>query len=151
MSVPASRIAAQRLGAPRAATRAGDARLEVVRARTRANRRHRVAPLVSAALVSSSLLAVVVGHAVLAQEQVRLAAVQAEVTSAQVVHRRDIVSVANLGDPSRVLREAETTLHMVTPGQVIQVPHVTLGTPVQAPKVSPDTTSATAPATKSGT
>jgi len=137
MSVPASRLRAQRAAPQRGHAQPAPARLEVVRERARRSRRQRITPVISAVLVSGSLLAVVVGHALVAQEQVRLATVDAALTAAQLAHRHDVVSVAKLEDPARILREAETKLRMVTPGQVVQLPHVRLTTPLPSPALTP--------------
>lgn len=133
-----------RVGERRQAVRAEPAPLEVVRRRARPARRHRVVPLASAATVAVSALAVVLGHSYLVQEQVRLAAAEAAVTAAQVQHHHEMVSVAHLENPSRILRSAEATLHMVTPGSIDQVPYVTLGVPLPTPSLAPGTVSSTA-------
>ena len=123
---------------PQPAKRAEDRRapLEVVAQRTRRVRRRRLAPLVSAAVVSGSLLLVVIGHAELAQGQVRLANLQAEITSAQLLHQREVLALAQLENPSRILAVAEGTLHMASPSQVRQLAHVPLGVPLPAPHVA---------------
>jgi len=87
-------------------------------------------------MVTGSLLFVVVGHAELAQAQVRLANVQAEITSAQLLHQREVLALASLENPSRILRVAEDTLHMAPPSQVHQLAHVPLGVPLAAPHVT---------------
>lgn len=83
----------------------------------------------------------VIGHAVLAQDQLRLGAVQSAITTAQAVHRREVISVANLENPSRIVREAEQSLHMVTPSTVDQLPSVTLKKPLPTPSVAPSASS----------
>jgi hypothetical protein len=113
--------------------------LEVVEARTRRVRRRHLAPLLSGAVVSASLLLVVIGHAELAQGQVRLANVQAKITSARLLHQREVLAVANLENPSRILQVAEGTLHMALPSQVHQLAHVPLGVALPAPHVAPST------------
>ncbi|MGH2931133.1 MAG: hypothetical protein ACRDL8_23215, partial [Solirubrobacteraceae bacterium] len=60
-----------------------------------------MAPAAAGALVACSLLAVVVGHAELAQGQVRLASINSSLTAAQTTHRKEALSVANLENPSR--------------------------------------------------
>ncbi len=130
--------------APRAATQPGHATdrrppLEVVAPRPRHLRRGRLAPLLSAAVVSASLLVVVIGHAELAQGQMRLAKVEAEITSARLVHQREVLDVANLENPLRILQVAEDTLHMAPPSQVHQLAHVPLGVPLPAPHVTAST------------
>jgi len=115
--------------------RAGEARkpLEVVSRRSRRVRRRRLLPVLAACILSGSLFAVVIGHAELAQDQMRLAAVQSAITAAQSAHRREVISVANLENPARIVREAETSLHMQTPSSIVQLPHVTLHAPLSQP------------------
>lgn len=127
---PASRALRQ----PQAATRPT---LQVVGRGASRARRRRAAPVLAAALVCGSLLAVVAAHAELAQQQVRLATVEADVTAAQAVHHEEELSLANLENPTRIVGEAEQTLHMVTPGQVDQLAHVSLDVPLPAPTVLP--------------
>ncbi len=148
MSTASARLGALRAEVARASARAVPAPLrgpaparraplEVVTARRRRFRRRRLAPVLSAAMVSASLFIVVIGHAELAQGQVRLANMEAAITAAQIVHRRDVLTIANLENPSRILREAEQSLHMAPPSQVLQLPHVSLGVPLANPHVAP--------------
>ena len=134
MTVPASPL--QRAAPRRGQAQVERARLEIVAQRARRRRRRRLAPMISVALVSGSLLSVVVGHALVAQEQVKLQTVETALTAAEVAHRHDVVSVATLQAPSRIVFEAESRLHMVTPGQIVQVPYVPLTTTLPPPKVS---------------
>jgi hypothetical protein len=97
-------------------------------------------------LVVGSLLAVVLGHAMLAQTQVRLSDVQSALAAEQTAHRQDVLALAQLETPSRIAAEAQLQLHMVTPARVVQVPSVSLTTPLPVPKVAP-APAATAPAT----
>lgn len=141
-------VAAARV-APEPARRAQGRRppLEVVAPRARRVRRRSLAPILSAAVVSISLLAVVVAHAELAQGQMRLANVQSEITSARLLHQREGLALANLENPSRILRVAEDTLHMASPTQVQQLAHVPLNVALAPPHVT--TPSGSAPATSS--
>lgn len=136
MSVTAPHPSA-RTGERRADVRADPARLEIVRARARRARRRRALPVVSAATVALSLLAVTLGHSYVAQEQVKLAAIESAVTAAQVQHHQEMVSVANLENPARILRSAEATLHVTSPGHIDQVPHVSLRAPLASPALAP--------------
>ncbi len=86
--------------------------------------------------MSGSLLFVVAGHAELAQGQVRLANLQVEITSAQLLHQREVLALAELENPSRILAVAEGTLHMRSPSQVRQLAHVPLGVVLPAPHVA---------------
>jgi hypothetical protein len=119
--------------------------LEVVGRRTHRVRRRRAAPVLAAVFVSGSLLTVVLGHAELAQQQVRLTSVEADVTAAQAVHHQEELSLANLENPTRIVSEAELTLHMVTPRQVDQLPYVSLEVPLAAPTVLPASSGARSP------
>lgn len=113
------------------------------------SRRRRVGPILSIVLVVGSLLAAVVGHAVLAEGQIRLSAVQSAVAAAQTVNRQETLSVAELETPSRIFQEAKQELGMVSPGQVDQLPTVPLGTPLPTPTVSPAPAAASAGAVAS--
>ena len=105
--------------------------------------------MISVVVVIGSLLAVVLGHAMEAQTQVRLSADQAALSAEQTTHREDVLALAQLETPSRIAAEAQSQLHMVTPSQVVQVPSVSLTTPLPTPKVAPapsgTTTAPTAP------
>lgn len=109
--------------------------LEIVERRRRVRRR-RTAPILSAALVSGSLFLVVVAHAELTQGQVGLSAVEQAVTSAQTTHRQEVLALANLENPARILQEAERSLHMVPPSSQAQVPYVSLRAPLAIPSIS---------------
>jgi len=116
--------------------------LRVVDRRRRGRSAHRAAPrrvavLISIGVLMASLLSVVVGHDMLAQGQVRLTGIQSALTSAQDAQRQEIVSVARLETPSRIVGEAEQQLHMVSPGQIYQLPYVSLDVPLPTPKVGP--------------
>lgn len=117
--------------------------LEIVHQRRRRARRRRLAPILAGVLVSASLFLVVLGHAELTQGQVRLSAVEQQVTAAQTAHRQDVLSLAKLENPARILRVAEETLHMAPPSGQQQVAHVPLDTPLPNPTVS---TTSSAPA-----
>lgn len=112
--------------------------LEVVRddPRHRPGRRRGAAAILSAGLVVGSLLLVVAGHAVLAEGQVRLSAEQSAVAAAQQEYGQEVLSLATLESPSRIVGEAKQDLHMVAAGQIVQLPHVPLGTPLPTPTVS---------------
>lgn len=112
--------------------------LEVVGPRThrRRIRRRRIAPVVSAALVVASLLAVVAGHSVLVENQVRLSNVQSALSSAVAAENHYTLEVAEGEDPSRIVGEARR-LGMVTPAGITQLPYVPLGSPLPPPSVAP--------------
>lgn len=125
--------------------------LEVVQQRRRRVRR-RIAPILAGAIVSVSLFAVVIGHAELTEGQVRLSAAQQAVTAAENAHRQDVLALANLENPERILKVAEQTLHMSPPAGQRQVAHVPLGAALPAPSVTGGAaTSSTTPTTSSVT
>ena len=98
-----------------------------------------------------SLLAVVVGHAVLAGGQIRLTQLQARLAAEQVTHRMMELSTAELEAPARVVTKAEQALHLVQPNQITQLPSVPLNVPIATPRMyaapspSPTTTTTTQP------
>jgi hypothetical protein len=100
-------------------------------------------------LVVMSLLAVVLGHAVLAQGQLHLSSLQAQLAAEQAKHRRQLLAVTQLETPSRIVSQAEQQLHMVPPQQVTQLPSVPLDTPVSASSTTVPGNAATTPSTTS--
>jgi hypothetical protein len=94
---------------------------------------------VSAALVVGSLLAVVVGHSILAQSQVRLTSAQNQVLSEQAIHRQLLATVAAAENPAQIIAEAKK-LNLVTPSSVTQLPAVPLTTPIGQATTTPTTT-----------
>ena len=106
--------------------------------------------VVSASLVLGSLLAVVVGQALLANGQVRLSAQQNQLTLEQSSHRQAELAVSELETPSRIVAAASAQLHMVRPAQVTELPYVSLTTPLPTPKVTPGPVPVTAPTTAAG-
>jgi hypothetical protein len=99
--------------------------------------RHRAAAVVSAGLLAASLGAVVVGHSMLAAGQVRLANIDAALTTAQNAERQDMLRVAVTETPSRVASEAVGQDHLVAPAQVDQLPSVPLDVALPVPSVAP--------------
>lgn len=99
----------------------------------------------SLCLVVASLMTVVMAHAVLDQEQVRLTQVQTELQAAQARHAADQLKVAQMETPSRITSAAQKD-HLVTPTGVTQVPSVPLSKPLAPPKVTPAPSTTTTPA-----
>lgn len=97
----------------------------------------RLLHVVSVTLVLGSLLAVVVAQALLANGQVRLSALQHELTLEQSAHRQAELTVSELETPARIVAAASGQLHMVRPTQVMELPYVSLSTPLPTPKVTP--------------
>jgi cell division protein FtsL len=96
-----------------------------------------MAILLAVSLVVGALLVVVAGHALLADGQVRMAAIQHQLTLEQSTHRQAELQVSQLETPSRIVSAALGTLHMVHPPAVIQIPYVRLTSPLATPKVTP--------------
>jgi hypothetical protein len=113
-----------------------------------ARRPSRLLITLSIVLVVGALLVVVVGQAMLASGQVRMSAVQHELSLEQASHRQKELAVAGLEAPARIISDA-TSSGMVHP-TVTELPYVSLTTPLATPHVTPapvaaTTTSTTAP------
>jgi hypothetical protein len=92
---------------------------------------------ISVAMVVAALLAVVVGHALLTNGQVRLSTLQHQLTLEQSAHRQAELAVSQLETPSRIVAAASGQLHMVRPASVVELPYVSLSVPLPTPKVTP--------------
>ena len=103
------------------------------RRRTGPNRLRRSTMWLSCLLVVGSLLAVVVGDTLLAEGQVRLAAVQQRVAAAEVTQKGAQVAVAEKAAPPVVVSQAEAQ-GLVAPTQVVYLPHVPLTIPLPVPR-----------------
>ncbi len=90
----------------------------------------------SAVLVIGSLLAVVVGDALVTQGQVHLAAEQAQVAAAESVQKSRQVAVAEKSAPPVVVNQARSQ-GLVAPSQVVYLPEVPLNVPLPAPQTAP--------------
>ena len=121
--------------------------LRVVRDRPRRKGRRRSVAVVSLAMIGASLFSVVVGHALLAQGQVRLSAVQSALSTEQAAHRQAVIAAAKLETPSRIVAKAHQQ-GMAPPAQTNQLPRVPLTTPLSTPNVAPATTTTTPPSTQ---
>jgi hypothetical protein len=106
-------------------------------ARRRRIRRGRLLDIAAVTLVLSALLAVVVGQAMLANGQVRLAGIEQELQLEQASHRQQELDVSERETPARIVATASDQLHMIHPPQVIELPYVPLTTPLATPKVAP--------------
>ena len=137
-------------GAPAGAAGAVDRRPRSRSSGTGAGPPPAAVAVVSLALVSGSLLAVVVGHAVLAEGQVRLSAVQAALSAEQAANRQEMLAVAELETPSRIVAKAKQRAWWRRPRST-SCPRVPLNAPLATPKVAPATTTTTAPAATTST
>ncbi len=88
-------------------------------------------------MVVLALLIVVGGQAMLANGQVRMAHLDQRLQIAQSEHRLQELDVAGLETPSRIVGAATAQLHMVHPSRVVQLPYVSLRTPLPTPTVTP--------------
>jgi cell division protein FtsL len=117
--------------------------LRLVRSRSgKPTQRGRILEIIALVLVVGSLLAVVIGQAVLANDQVQISALQHQLSLEQSTHRQAELQVANLETPQRIVGDA-TKAGMVRPAQVNELPYVPLNTPIATPNV----TAAPAPTT----
>ncbi len=108
--------------------------------------------VMSVSLVVAALLAVVVAQAFLTNGQVRLSSLQHQLSLEQSAHRQAELSVSELETPARIVGAATGQLHMVRPANVIELPYVSLSTPVPTPKVTPAPAATTpAPGAVTGT
>jgi hypothetical protein len=90
----------------------------------------------SGALVVGSLLAVVVGDAMVSQGQVRLEANQGKLAAAVAVNKADQVQVAQKAGPPVVVAQAERDGLVPSP-QVVYLPQVPLNVPLPVPQTAP--------------
>jgi hypothetical protein len=106
-------------------------------------------PMVWAAglLVVGSLLAVVVGDAMISEGQVRLTATQGEIAAATTAQKALQVQVASIAAPPVVVSQAESA-GLVAPTQVVYLPRVPLDVPLPVPHLAtPTPSTSTAPRT----
>ncbi|MBV8463048.1 MAG: hypothetical protein JO368_07130 [Acidimicrobiales bacterium] len=128
---------APRRTAPEAASRPTLRVLERKRRQRRPRRRlARPELLVAGSLVVGSLLAVVVGDAVVAQGQIRMTHTQQAIAAATATEKAEQVAVAEQAAPPVVVRGAER-LGLVAPASIVDLPTVPLNVPLPAPIVTP--------------
>lgn len=92
----------------------------------------------SGVLVVGSLLSVVVGDALLAEGQVRLSTIQAEVATATAQQKAAQVAVAEKAAPPVVVSQAKRQ-GLVAPRVVVYLPQVPLSIPLPVPQTAPTT------------
>ena len=113
----------------------------------RVRNRGRILNVISVSLVVAALLSVVVAQALLANGQVRLSTLQHELALEQSSHRQAELSVSELETPARIVGAATSQLQMVRPAAVIELPYVSLNTPLATPSVTPAAAASTTTAT----
>lgn len=133
MSVATARSAPSRRPAPEETQRSDRFRLIVPQ---RGERRRRAAGFLAVTLIVVSLLAVVVGHTLLAEGQIKLGKIEASLTAEQARNSATVLRVAALETPSRIQSEANS-MQLVQPAQVLQLPTVSLATPLAPLKLAP--------------
>jgi hypothetical protein len=134
-----STTASARRAAPRRSTSAAPAHRRTLRSVpgvTRSKGRRRATTVAAVTLFSLSLLAVVVGNALLAQGQLRIGSISSKLTQEQAVNRQTVLNVAALETPARI-EQAASGLHLVQPVQVLQLPSVPLDVELPPIKVAP--------------
>ena len=72
----------------------------------------------------------------LAQGQLRIGKVTAQLEQERAVNRVTVLNVAALETPARIA-QAAGALHLVQPAQVLQLPSVSLTTPLPGIKITP--------------
>ncbi len=146
---PPSTGAARRAAAPqpRPSTRRPPLRVfqPEPRRRTRRGRSRRAPVWLAVSVIVGSLLAVVVGDTLVAQDQVRLARLQSAIGSAQAAQKTMQTEVAQLAAPDRVVQQG-IALGLTAPAQVVNLPEVPLNVALPVPDTTPVATSAPASA-----
>lgn len=151
MSPPAN-AAVRRQSPQRLPDRQAEPRRHVLRLVERpVRRRRRLARKLAALAVVTSLVTVVIAHAVVAEEQVRLSIAETQLTAEQSAHRQDVLDLAQRETPGRVVSQAEA-LHLAAPSRIVQLPYVPLNVPLATPAVAPGPagTAAATPAPAAG-
>jgi hypothetical protein len=128
---------------PRPSPRRPPLRILSPATRTQRRRGNRMLMLVSAVLVVGSLMAVVIGDDIVAQDQVSLSSAQQQVTALTNTHRELQIAVSVQQAPQAVVKTAEGQLGMVPPGQITDLPEVSLATPLPVPQTAPNPAPAT--------
>jgi hypothetical protein len=111
----------------------------------------RIVTYLPAILVVVALLVVVVGQAILANGQVRMAGLDQQLQVAQARHSAQEESVSSLETPARIVGDATKNGTMTRPSHVTQLPYVPLNVPIATPNVTPAPGSATTTTTTTTT
>jgi hypothetical protein len=150
---PPSTGAARRAAAPqpRPSTRRPPLRVfqPEPRRRTRRGRSRRAPVWLAVSVIVGSLLAVVVGDTLVAQDQVRLAKLQSAIGSAQAAQKTMQTEVAQLAAPDRVVQQG-IALGLTAPAQVVNLPEVPLNVALPVPDTTPVATAAPASTAAAG-
>lgn len=128
---------------PRSAPRRPPLRVLSPATRSKRRRGNRMLVLLSVLFVVGSLMAVVVADDVMAQDQVGMSSAQQRLTALTNTHRELQIAVSVQQAPQAVVKTAEGQLGMVPPGQITDLPQVSLSTPLPVPQTAPDPAPAT--------
>ncbi|MGH9044302.1 MAG: hypothetical protein ACRDVP_05615 [Acidimicrobiales bacterium] len=129
MSPARTAMRARPVGGSRPATGSAPRRADLRVVRERRRTKSRVVEIAAGLIVLSALLAVVIGHSMLAQGQVRLTTIEAQSATEQAIHRQLLAEVAKGEDPAAIISKAKA-LGLVTPPSVTQLPAVPLDSPI---------------------
>jgi cell division protein FtsL len=124
------------------------ARLRVVQ-RSRSFAAGRIPEIVAISILVVSLFAIVIGHTMLAQGQLRLGSLNDQLSKEQSIHSATVLQVAALETSARISSEAGS-LHLVQPTQILQLPSVPLDKALPTLKISPAPAPAAAPSSAAG-
>lgn len=105
--------------------------------RKAAPRRRPVAKIAAVGIVLTAVFVVVAGQTIVAQGQISLAHTRAQVQAAETAHREAMLKVARLETPTKVASAAASTLHLVQPSSVVDLPAVPLDQPLAPPRITP--------------
>lgn len=132
----ARRVATSRVGNEPARQPSRRPPLHVVPSRRRDGVRSRIVRYLPAIMVVLALLVVVVGQAILADGQVRMAGLEQKLQAVQAKHSAQEERVSKLETPSRIVSDATANGKMTRPSHVTQLPYVPLNTPLATPNVT---------------
>ncbi len=114
-------------------TRVPGEALDVQRRAARRAHRRRTTPLQRAVIVLGAALALSLGGSMLvANRQVEIHALQTHLLQVQSTYAVNVGTLTNSADPAAIAREA-SSLHLVDPVNVIQVPATSLAAPLPLP------------------
>ena len=108
------------------------------------SKRRRVPEVLAVGVLVLALIAIVVGQTVLAQDQLKLGHLNNALVAETSKHGQTVLRVAALETPSRISSEA-SSLQLVQPKKVLQLPMVSLSTPLPPIRIvgaDPQTTAA---------
>ena len=112
------------------------ARLRVVGQRKHQRPPRPLAKILAVAVVCASLLSIVVGHALLAQGQLKMGQIETQLVKEKAINRSTVLGVSELETPARISQEAGA-YHLVPPTTIVQLPSVSLNQALPPLKIAP--------------